>query len=109
MYKAKVMLSGALSILVLMLAAAFPVRAAEEKAAAGTPQTHVVLVGINDYADRLQDTVSQKLQLQEGLLAAQKLEDWSLMSATVSHEIKGPLQAIENLQFLIQSSDGVSQ
>jgi len=52
MYKAKVMLSGALSILVLMLASAFPVRAAEEKAAAGTPQAHVVLVGINDYADK---------------------------------------------------------
>ena len=52
MYKAKVTLSGALSILVLMLAGAFPVRAAEEKAAASTPQTHVVLVGINDYADK---------------------------------------------------------
>ena len=52
MYKAKVTLSGALSILVLMLAAAFPVRAAEEKAAASTPQAHVVLVGINDYADK---------------------------------------------------------
>ncbi len=52
MYKAKVTLSGGLSILVLMLAAAFPVQAAEEKAAASTPQAHVVLVGINDYADK---------------------------------------------------------
>jgi C-terminal peptidase prc len=51
MYKAKVRLSSALAILVLMLASAFPIRAAEEKAATGTPQTQVVLVGINGYAD----------------------------------------------------------
>jgi len=68
-----------------------------------------IAFGINDYADRLHDTESQKLQLQEGLLAAQKLEDWSRMSATVSHEIRSPLQAIQNLQYLISSSPGVSQ
>lgn len=68
-----------------------------------------IAFGINDYADRLQDTESQKLQLQEGLLAAQKLEDWSRMSATVSHEIRSPLQAIQNLQYLISSSNGVSK
>jgi signal transduction histidine kinase len=67
-----------------------------------------IAFGVNDYADRLRDTESQKLQMQEGLLAAQKLEDWSRMSATVSHEIKGPLQAIQNIQFLIESSEGVS-
>jgi signal transduction histidine kinase len=67
-----------------------------------------IAFGVNDYADRLQDTESQKLQLQEGLMAAQKLEDWSRMSATVSHEIKGPLQAIQNLQYLIRSSNDVS-
>lgn len=67
-----------------------------------------IAFGINDYADRLQDTESQKLQLQEGLLSAQKLEDWSRMSATVSHEIRSPLQAIQNLQFLIGSSAGIS-
>jgi len=68
-----------------------------------------IAFGVNDYADRLQDTESQKLQMQEGLLSAQKLQDWSRMSATVSHEIKGPLQAIQNLQYLIGSSSGVSQ
>ena len=68
-----------------------------------------IAFSINDYADRLQDTESQKLQMQEGLLAARKLEDWSRMSATVSHEIKGPLQAIQNLQYLITSMNGVSQ
>jgi signal transduction histidine kinase len=30
------------------------------------------------------------------------------MSATVSHEIKGPLQAIQNIQYLIESSEGIS-
>jgi signal transduction histidine kinase len=68
-----------------------------------------IAFSINDYADRLRDTERQKLQMQEGLLAAQKLEDWSRMSATVSHEIKGPLQAIQNLQYLIGSSRDVSQ
>src|SRR6266849_3961314 len=52
MYKVKVMLSCALASLVLMLMVALPALAAEEKAAAGTPQDHVVLVGINDYADK---------------------------------------------------------
>jgi signal transduction histidine kinase len=67
-----------------------------------------IAFGVNDYADRLRDTESQKQQMQEGLLAAQKLEDWSRMSATISHEINGPLQAIQNLQYLIESSEGVS-
>jgi signal transduction histidine kinase len=74
-----------------------------------TRRAATIAFSINDYAERLGNTESQKLQLQEGLLAAQKLEDWSRMSATVSHEIKGPLQAIQNLQFLIRSSNGVSQ
>jgi signal transduction histidine kinase len=64
--------------------------------------------GINDYADRLSNTESQKLQVEESLLSAQKLEDWSRMSAAVSHEIKNPLQAIQNLQFMIGISEGVS-
>ncbi len=68
-----------------------------------------IAFGINDYADRLRNTESQRLQMQESLLAAQKLEDWSRMSATVSHEIRGPLEAIQNLQHLILSSDGVSR
>jgi signal transduction histidine kinase len=64
--------------------------------------------GINDYADRLASTESEKLRVEESLVAAQRLEDWSRMSAAVSHEIKNPLQAIQNLQFLICATEGVS-
>ncbi len=67
-----------------------------------------IAFGINDYAARLANTENEKLQMQESLLAAQKLEDWSRMSAVVSHEIKNPLQAIQNLQYLIRASEGVS-
>jgi signal transduction histidine kinase len=63
--------------------------------------------GINDYASRLADTQNEKRQVEESLVAAQKLEDWSRMSAAVSHEIKNPLQAIQNLQFLIGATEGV--
>ncbi len=65
--------------------------------------------GVNDYAGRLANSEDEKLELQESLLRAQKLEDWSRMSAVVSHEIKSPLQAIENLQYLIRSTADVSQ
>ncbi len=68
-----------------------------------------IAFGINDYAARLQDTESQRVQLQESLLAAKKIEDWSRMSATVSHEIRGPLEAIQNLQHLILTTDGVTE
>lgn len=67
-----------------------------------------IAFGINDYADRLANTEMEKLHVEESLVAAQKLEDWSRMSAAVSHEIKNPLQAIQNLQFLICSTEGVS-
>jgi signal transduction histidine kinase len=67
-----------------------------------------IAFGINDYADRLANTEMEKLHVEESLVAAQKLEDWSRMSAAVSHEIKNPLQAIQNLQFLICASEGVS-
>ena len=63
---------------------------------------------INDYADRLTSTETEKLRVEESLVAAQKLEDWSRMSAAVSHEIKNPLQAIQNLQFLIGATEGVT-
>lgn len=65
-------------------------------------------LSINAYGDRLENTESEKLKLQESLLDAQKLEDWSRMSAVVSHEIKNPLQAIQNLHYLIRVSEGVS-
>jgi len=64
--------------------------------------------GINDYADRLASTENEKSQIEESLVAAQKLEEWSRLSATVSHEIKNPLQAIQNLQFLIGVQEGVT-
>lgn len=67
-----------------------------------------VAYGINDYSARLDRAESEKQQVEESLVAAQKLEDWSRMSATVSHEIKNPLQAIQNLQYLIGASEGVT-
>ena len=67
-----------------------------------------IAYGINDYADRLERTKSEKLQIEESLIAAQRLEDWSRMSAAASHEIKNPLQAIQNLQFLIAAMEGVT-
>jgi len=67
-----------------------------------------IAFGINDYADRLSRTETEWQQMQESLIATQKIEEWSRVSAAVSHEIMGPLQAIQNLQFLIQSSQSVS-
>ena len=62
---------------------------------------------INDYASRLANTEQERARLEAGLLNAQKLEDWSRLSASVSHEIRNPLQAIQNLQFLIANTEGV--
>jgi len=67
-----------------------------------------IAFGINDYADQLAKTESKNLQMQESLLAAQKMEEWSRMSATVSHEIRNPLEAIQNMQYLICNTKGVS-
>jgi signal transduction histidine kinase len=67
-----------------------------------------IAFGINDYADRLSNTELENLRMQDSLLASQKIEEWSRMSATVSHEIKNPLEAIQSLQYLICSSPGVS-
>jgi signal transduction histidine kinase len=63
--------------------------------------------GINDYATRLANTEVEQRQLRDSLLAAQKLEDWSRMSASVAHEIANPLEAIQNLLYLVQSSAGI--
>jgi signal transduction histidine kinase len=71
-------------------------------------RVRAIAFGVNDYAGRLANSEDEKLELQEGLLRAQKLEDWSRMSAVVSHEIKSPLQAIQNLQYLIRSTANVS-
>ena len=61
--------------------------------------------GVNDYADRLSRTEDEKAHLQESLMAAQKLEDWSRMSAVVTHEIGNPLEAIQNILYLIRQSE----
>lgn len=61
--------------------------------------------GINDYADRLARTEDEKAHLQESLISAQKLEDWSRMSAVVTHEIGNPLEAIQNILYLIRQSE----
>ena len=63
---------------------------------------------INDYATRLANTENEKRQMQESLLAAKKLEDWSRLSAVVAHEIANPLETIQNLLYLIRHTEGVS-
>jgi signal transduction histidine kinase len=67
-----------------------------------------IAFGINDYAGRLANTEKERSEMLESLVAAQKIEEWSRMSAVVSHEIRGPLEAIQNLQYLIQNSQQVS-
>jgi signal transduction histidine kinase len=67
-----------------------------------------IAFSINDYASRLADTESEKRRMLDSLLAAQKLSDWSRMSTLVAHEIANPLEAVQNLLYLIRSSDGVS-
>jgi signal transduction histidine kinase len=63
--------------------------------------------GINDYASRLANTEVEQRQMRESLMAAQKLEDWSKMSTVFAHEIANPLEAIQNLLYLIQNAEGV--
>ncbi len=63
--------------------------------------------GINDYASRLANTEVEQRQMRDSLMAAQKLEDWSKMSTVFAHEIANPLEAIQNLLYLIQNADGV--
>jgi signal transduction histidine kinase len=64
-----------------------------------------IAFGVNDYADRLTRTEDEKAEMQESLIAAQKLEDWSRMSAVVTHEIGNPLEAIQNILYLIRQAD----
>jgi signal transduction histidine kinase len=66
---------------------------------------HTITFGVNDYSERLARTEDEKAQMQETLLAAQKLEDWSRMSAVVTHEIGNPLEAIQNILYLIRQSE----
>ena len=64
--------------------------------------------GINDYADRLSNAVTEKAQVEDSLLAARKLEEWNRMSTVVTHEINNPLGAVQNLLFLIQGSPNIA-
>ena len=68
-----------------------------------------ITIGVNDYAERLANTEREKQQMRDSLLAAQKLEDWSRMSTVLAHEINNPLETIQNILYLIRTSDGVSQ
>ncbi len=64
--------------------------------------------GVNDYAARLANTEQEKRQMRESLLAAQKLEDWSRMSTVLAHEISNPLETIQNILYLIRTTEGMS-
>jgi signal transduction histidine kinase len=64
--------------------------------------------GISDYAARLENAEAEKTQIEDNLLSSRRLEEWSRMSAVVTHEINNPLAAIQNLLFLIQQSPGLS-
>jgi signal transduction histidine kinase len=64
--------------------------------------------GVNDYAARLSDTEREKGEMKASLLAAQRLEDWSRMSTVLAHEINNPLETIQNVLYLIRTTDGVS-
>ena len=64
--------------------------------------------GINDYAQRLANTETEKARIEESLLAARKMEEWNRVSAVVNHEINNPLAAIQNLMFLIEITPGAT-
>jgi signal transduction histidine kinase len=68
----------------------------------------VIGFSINDYAARLANAEDEKRQMETALLASQKLEDWSRMSSVVAHEIANPLEAVQNLLYLIRTQEGVS-
>jgi signal transduction histidine kinase len=70
-------------------------------------RAHAIGFGVNDYAARLGNTEREKRQMQESLLAAQRLEDWSRMSTVLAHEISNPLEAVQNTLYLIRTTDGV--
>ena len=67
----------------------------------------VIAFGINDYAGRLATSEQDKRELEASLLTAQKLDEWSRISATVSHEIANPLETLQNLLFLIRNTPGM--
>jgi signal transduction histidine kinase len=68
----------------------------------------IIAFSVNDYAGRLANTEAEKQTLRDSLLAARKLEDWSRMSAAVSHEINQPLETIQNLLYLVRTSESAT-
>jgi len=64
--------------------------------------------GINDYAQRLDNTESEKAHVEENLLESRRMEEWNRMSAAVNHEINNPLAAIQNMMFLIEITPGAT-
>ena len=64
-----------------------------------------ITFSINDYAERLASSEGERVRLEQGLLTARKLDDWSRMSAVLAHEISNPLEAIQNLVYLISHSE----
>jgi signal transduction histidine kinase len=71
-------------------------------------RTSAISVGVNDYADSLSRTETEKAQIQHSLLSARRLEEWNQMSSVVTHEISNPLDSIQNLLYLIRESPGIS-
>ncbi len=61
-----------------------------------------------DLASRADRAERENAQLQSTLLASQRLEDWSRMSAAVTHEICNPLEAVQNILYLIRNSDAAT-
>ncbi len=71
-------------------------------------RTRAIGIGVNDYADSLSRTESEKAQIQNSLLSARRLEEWNRMSSVLAHEISNPLDSIQNLLYLIRESPGLS-
>ncbi len=63
--------------------------------------------GVNDYAARLASTEREKQRVEESLIAAQRLEEWSRLSTLMAHEISSPLEAIQNTLYLLRTTQGV--
>ena len=47
--------------------------------------------------------------MRDKLLAARKLEDWSRMSTVISHEIANPLEAIQNILYLLKNDANATE
>jgi signal transduction histidine kinase len=67
-----------------------------------------VSFAINDYAARLSRTQQEKDSMRDKLVQARKLEDWSRMSAVIAHEVSNPLEAVQNILYLLKTAPGAS-